>query len=77
MSFKGGKAPVYNHIHLHLVKNSFDIISKPLMRVINISLESNLKTAKVIPLYKAGDVDIFTNYCIQTYMQYLHPVKFR
>jgi hypothetical protein len=37
------------------------------MRVINISLEkgifsNNLQTAKVIPLFKAGDVDIFTNY---------------
>ena len=37
------------------------------MRVINISLEkgiflNNLKTAKVIPIFKAGDVDILTNY---------------
>jgi hypothetical protein len=36
------------------------------MRVINISLEkgifpNNLITAKVIPIFKAGDVDIFTN----------------
>jgi hypothetical protein len=66
MSFKGGKAPGYDHIPLHLVKNLFDIISKPLMRVINISLEkgifpNDLKMAKVIPLFKAGDVDIFTN----------------
>jgi hypothetical protein len=37
MSFKGEKAPDYDHIPTHLVKNSFDIISKPLMRVINLS----------------------------------------
>jgi hypothetical protein len=63
MPFKGGKAPGYDHIPMHL----FDIISKPLMRVINISLEkgifpNDLKMAKVIPIFKAGDVDIFTNY---------------
>ena len=52
---------------MHLVKNSSDIISKPLMYLINLSLEkgifpNNLKTAKIIPIFKAGDVDIFTNY---------------
>ena len=67
MSFKGGKAPGHDHIPMHLVKNSFDIISKPLMHLINLSLEkgifpNNLKTAKIIPIFKAGDVDIFTNY---------------
>ena len=67
MSFKGGKAPGHDHIPMHLVKNSFDIISKPLMYLINLSLEkgifpNNLKTAKIIPIFKAGDVDIFTNY---------------
>ena len=67
MSFKGGKAPGHDHIPMHLVKNSFDIISKPLMYLINLSLEkgifpNNLKTAKIIPIFKASDVDIFTNY---------------
>ena len=64
---KGGKAPGLDHIPMHLVKNSFDIISKPLMYLINLSLQkrifpNNLKTAKIIPIFKAGDVDIFTNY---------------
>ena len=52
---------------MHLVKNSFDIISKPVMYLIHLSLEkgifpNNLKTAKIIPIFKAGDIDIFTNY---------------
>ena len=67
ISFKGGKAPGLDHIPMHLVKNSFDIISKPLMYLINLSHQkrifpNNLKTAKIIPIFKAGDVDIFTNY---------------
>ena len=67
MLFKGEKAPGYDHIPMHLVKNSFDIISKPLMYLINLSVEkgifpNNLKTAKITPIFKAGDVDIFTNY---------------
>ena len=53
MSFKGGKAPGYDHLPMHLVKNSFYII---------LIFPNNLKTAKIIPISKAGDVDIFTNY---------------
>ena len=52
---------------MHLVKNSFDIISKPVMYLIHLSLEkgifpNNLKTANIIPIFKAGDIDIFTLY---------------
>ncbi len=67
MSFKNGKAPGYDNLPIHIIKKSFELISEPLMLVINSSLEAGLfpdklKVAKIIPIYKAGEVDIFTNY---------------
>jgi hypothetical protein len=67
MSFKNGKAPGYDNLPIHIIKKSFELISEPLMLVINSSLEAGLfpdklKVAKIIPIYKAGEVDTFTNY---------------
>ena len=67
MTFKNGKAPGYDHIPMHLIKKSFDLVAEPLTHVINVSLEKGafpdkLKISKIIPVYKSGDVDIFTNY---------------
>jgi hypothetical protein len=67
MTFKNGKAPGYDHIPMHLIKKLFDLVADPLTHVINVSLEKGvfphkLKIAKIIPVYKSGDVDIFTNY---------------
>lgn len=52
---------------MHIIKNSFDLISEPLVKLINLSLSTatfpdKLKIAKVIPIYKTGDRDFFTNY---------------
>jgi hypothetical protein len=68
MSFKTGKAPGYDHIPMHLIKRSFELISEPLKHLINyMSLETGispdqLKVAKIIPIFKTGEADIFTNY---------------
>ena len=52
---------------MHIIKNSIELILDPLMHLLNISLEKGicpdkLKIAKVIPIFKTGDVDIFQNY---------------
>ena len=67
MSLKVGKAPGVDGIPMQLIKGSFQFISEPLMRIINLSLENGifpdkLKTAKVIPIYKADDPELFNNY---------------
>ena len=67
MSFKLGKAPGVDGILMQLIKGSFQFISQPLMRIINLSLQSGifpdrLKTAKVVPIYKADDPELFKNY---------------
>jgi hypothetical protein len=65
--FKSGKAPGYDNIPMHVIKNTFDLISKPLLRLINLSLTTGifpdkLKIAKVIPIHKSEKHDCFTNY---------------
>ena len=67
MSFKVGKAPGVDGIPMQLIKGSFQFISQPLMRIINLSLQSGIfpdrsKTAKVVPIYKADDPELFKNY---------------
>ena len=51
---------------MNLVKESIDIIVSPLTCIINLSITSGivpkqLKIAQVIPLFKYGEQDIFTN----------------
>ena len=65
--FQAGKAPEYDNIPMYLIKNSFDLISEPLMQLINLSLTTGvfpdkLKIAKVIPIYKAENRENFSNY---------------
>jgi hypothetical protein len=67
MSFKTGKAPGYDNIPMHLIKNYFQFIIHPLMHLINISLETGvfpdkLKMAKIIPIFKADDPQLFKIY---------------
>ena len=67
MSFKNGKAPGYDHIPMFVIKRSLDWISESLTHLINTSLEmgifpDKLKLAKIIPIFKTGDADTFTNY---------------
>lgn len=56
-----------NEIDMKIVKNVIEEISKPLTYIFNLSFQTDqfptkMKTAKVIPLYKSGDKDLFTNY---------------
>ena len=67
MSFKVGKAPGVDGIPMQLIRVFFQFISEPLMRIINLSLQSGifpdrLKTAKVVPIYKEDDPELFKNY---------------
>ena len=52
---------------MNLVKGSIDRIIFPIISIINLSITSGivpnqLKIARVIPLFKSGEQDIFTNY---------------
>ena len=65
--FKGKKSTDCNGIDMSLVKNIIECVVKPLTHVCNQSLTtgvfpSEMKTAKIIPIYKAGDKHIFSNY---------------
>ena len=57
----------HNHISMSLVKNVISDISKPLTYIANKSFSQGcfpeqMKIAKVLPLYKNGDRELFTNY---------------
>ena len=65
--FASGKAPDYDNISMRVIKHSFHLISAPLAKIINLSLQKGIisdevKIAKVIPFYKADDNSHFTNY---------------
>ena len=52
---------------MNLIKESIDIIISPLTCIINLSITSGIvpkqsKIVRVIPLFKSGEQDIFTNY---------------
>ena len=66
-TFRSGTATGYDNILMSSIKDTIDLISSPLMHLINLSIRSGivphqLKIARVIPLYKSGERDIFTNY---------------
>ncbi len=66
-AFPSGKAMGYDNIPMSVIKLSIDLISKPLTHIINLSLLNGvvpfqMKIAKIIPLYKANDKTVFTNY---------------
>ena len=57
----------HNNIDMVIVKQVIDYIAKPLAHVCSRSFEygvfpDNMKLAKVIPLFKAGDRSLFSNY---------------
>ena len=67
MSLKSGKAPGYDDTSMHVIKNTFEIVSEPLKNIINLSFSKGifpdkLNVAKVIPGFKADEPDLFTNY---------------
>lgn len=66
-NFSSGKAPIYDDIPMHVIKNSFHLVSAPLLSIVNLSLQKvifpdKMKIAKVIPVYKAEDPSRFVNY---------------
>ena len=66
MSLKDG-APGIDCIPASVLKHTIDLISSPLSHVCQLSLSegyfpSELKLAKIIPLYKANDPSLFNNY---------------
>ena len=57
----------HNHIDMVIVKQVINYIAKPLAHVCSNSFEcgvfpDNMKVAKVVPLFKAGDRSLFSNY---------------
>ena len=60
-------SPGWDEISARVIKSTFDNFKEPLIHVLNLSLltgffPSELKVAKVIPLFKAGDPLLFSNY---------------
>ena len=52
---------------MHIIKNTFEIVSEPLKNIINLSFSNGifpdkLKVAKGIPVFKVDEPDLFTNY---------------
>ena len=52
---------------MDIIKNTFDLISQPLTNVIDLSLvkgvfPDKLKIPKLIPVFKASDLQYFTTY---------------
>ena len=52
---------------MYIIKKSFDLLANPLVNIINLSLSTGifpdkLKTAKIIPIFKTGNKQLFTNY---------------
>ena len=52
---------------MYVIKRSFDLLAEPLANIINVSLSTGifpnkLKIAKIIPVFKTGEQNSFTNY---------------
>ena len=57
----------FDNISTKLLKFTIDEILIPLTHIINLSMQSGtvpekMKIAKIIPIYKSGEKDIFNNY---------------
>ena len=66
-SLKSGKSPGYDSINNDLVKQIILEITEPLIHVLNLSMLNgtvplDMKIAKVVPIFKKGDPQSFTNY---------------
>ena len=66
-SFRAGTAAGYDQITMNVIKEIIDLIVQPLMYITNLSLSSGtvpdqMKIARVVPLFKTGDLSLFTNY---------------
>ena len=66
-SFQSNKAVGYDKIPMSIIKQFINILAEPLSHIFNLSFTSgifpdDMKIACVIPLFKAGDRAIFSNY---------------
>ena len=66
-SLRPGISAGYDNNPVGIVKETIDSPSEPLCHIINLSITSGvvpdeLKIARVIPIFKAGDKRIFSNY---------------
>ena len=57
----------HDGISMNIVKNIAQLVSKPFSHICNLSLYNgvfpeNMKIAKIVPIFKAGDNQLFTNY---------------
>ena len=64
---RSGTAVGHDNISMNLIKDSIDKKNFPITSIINLSITSGivpnqLKNARVIPLFKSGERDIFSNY---------------
>ena len=65
--FKDGKAPGADNIPISIIKKTLDLISDPLLSIINLSLSSGvfpdrLKISKIIPIFKSDNASLAQNY---------------
>ena len=66
-SLKTKKSPGFDYIKNDLIKHVITGILKPLTHILNLSMSNgvvprNMKIAKVVPIFKKGDPQLFTNY---------------
>ena len=70
--FKDGKAPGADNIPISIIKKTLDLISDPLLSIINLSLSSGvfpdrLKISKIIPIFKSNNARPSTKLLINFY----------
>ena len=66
-SFASGKVAGYDNIPMSIIKESIRIISGPLAHIMKLSIAhgvvpDQMKIARVVPVFKADDQSLFTNY---------------
>ena len=66
-SFQSNKAVGYDKFPMSIIKQFINILAEPLSHIFNLSFTSgifpdDMKIVRVIPLFKAGDRAIFSNY---------------
>ena len=67
LSFKNGKSPGYDSIDNGIMKKVIHVLCKPLCNIFNLCFQlgivpADCKLSKVIPIYKSGPKDEFSNY---------------
>jgi hypothetical protein len=65
-SFRNGVATGYDNLPINIIKDCIDLISIPLTHLVNLSISSGifpdqLKIARIVPIFKTGDRQIFSN----------------